>query len=129
MRKKTKWLAVVLCLSLFGAMALGSGSSLDDEQEDSVVGTPQGGNGMECHRCMQNGTAQGVLLQQRRYGELGKCVDTITHSLSMQNKKTYTSMHISGDYKVGGKRHKRIKPESARTGRLNLQKKNMWSKV
>ena len=100
MRKKTKWLAVVLCLSLFGAMALGSGSSLDDEQEDSVVGTPQGGNGMECHRCMQNGTAQGVLLQQRRYGELGKCVDTITHSLSMQNKKRILQCTYLGTIKL-----------------------------
>ncbi|MGN0342225.1 MAG: hypothetical protein ACI4DO_05465 [Roseburia sp.] len=38
MRKKTKWLAVVLCLSLFGAMALGSGSSSDDTK-DVVTGS------------------------------------------------------------------------------------------
>lgn len=36
MRNKTKWIAVVLCLSLFASMALGSGSSSSSEKKDVV---------------------------------------------------------------------------------------------
>ena len=39
MRKKTKWIALVLCFTLFAIMALGSGSSSSSEKKDVVSST------------------------------------------------------------------------------------------
>lgn len=45
MRKKTKLVAVVLCLSVFGCMALGSGSSDSSEKKDIVTSKDAGTTG------------------------------------------------------------------------------------
>ncbi|NLG05347.1 MAG: hypothetical protein GX567_16220 [Clostridia bacterium] len=58
MRKKTKWLAVVLCLGIFASMALGSGSTSTEDKKD-VVATDQEDTKESADSEEESSTAQG----------------------------------------------------------------------